>query len=85
MFADEELRSKLQELDSLQDNIRHHTSVRSKDLEDTHDIASRFTDEYQHVIRSLRDIQDNLLSQDSPGVDPPTIKEQQKELQVRYI
>ena len=45
-------------------------------------VAECFSNEYTDVIRALRDIQDNLLSQDSPGVDPSTIEEQQKELQV---
>ena len=36
-------------------------------------------------MRSLRDIQDNLVSQDSPGVDPSTIAEQQRELQVNQL
>ena len=46
------------------------------------EILHRFANEYQDVVRSLRDIQDNLVSQDSPGVDPSTIAEQQRELQV---
>lgn len=82
VFSDEDLRSKLQDLDSLHEGIRQGTRKRADELDRTLGVAETFAREYQDIIRMLRDIQDNLLSQDSPGVDPATIKEQQKELQV---
>lgn len=45
-------------------------------------MSDRFSQEYGEVLRSLREIQDNLVSQDSPGVDPATIAEQLRELAV---
>ena len=83
-LSDEDLRSKLQDLDALQDGILQGTSERAGELERALGVAEAFTKEYQDTIRALRDIQDNLLSQDSPGVDPATVREQQKELQVGH-
>ena len=34
---------------------------------------------------NLRDLKDNIISQEPPGVDAQTIKEQQKELKVQFI
>ena len=46
-------------------------------------MADSFHATYKDVMRALQDIQDNLMSQDSPGIDTATIGEQQKELEVR--
>ena len=46
-------------------------------------MADAFHATYKDVMRALQDIQDNLISQDCPGIDVPTIGEQQKELEVR--
>ena len=45
-------------------------------------MADSFHTTYKDVMRALQDIHDNLLSQDSPGIDVATIGEQQKELEV---
>jgi len=68
-------------LDNLQENIRSQTQERSEKLRRALQVAEDFNRDYLEVIRGLRDIQDNLLSQDSPGVDTSTVAEQQKELQ----
>ena len=78
----EDLRTKLQDLEKLQQDIRDSTRDRGTRLQDTLGVAEKFRRDFQDAIQSLRDIQDNLVSQDSPGVDPATVKEQQKELQV---
>ena len=83
MFAiDEDLRSKLQDMDTLQDSIRQQTKQRAAILDEALVVADKFSGDYQDAIRALRDIQDNILSQDSPGVDPMTVREQERELQV---
>ena len=48
-------------------------------------MADSFHATYKDVMRALQDIQDNLASQDSPGIDAATIGEQQKELEVGII
>ena len=78
----EDLRSKLAELDALQENIRQQTTERGGRLQQALGVAERFSSDQQDAVRALRDIQDNIVSQDSPGVDPPTIKEQLRELDV---
>ena len=80
----EDLRAKLQDLDSLENSTREKTAQRGADLERALGIADKFQSDQQEAVRALRDIQDNLLSQDSPGVDAATIEEQQKELKVCF-
>lgn len=65
------------------ENIKQGTANRTSDLDRALEISDRFAGQYQDVVRGLRDTQDNLLSQDSPGVDPATIAEQQRELKVK--
>ena len=79
----EDLRAKLQELDALQENIRMQTSERGCQLQEALGVADKYSHDQQDAIRALRDIQDNIVSQDSPGVDPATIREQLRELEVR--
>ena len=82
LISVEDLRSKLQELDTLQENIKAQSSERSGKLDQALNVAEKFHNDYNDVTRSLRDVQDNLISQDSPGIDAATIIEQQKELAV---
>lgn len=69
-------------MDSLQENIRQQSRARSGALEEALGVAEKFSHDWQDAVQALRDIQDNLMSQDSPGVDPQTIQEQQRELEV---
>ena len=71
-------------MEVLEQSIGKKTEERARKLDKAMLVAEKFHREYHDVIRALKDIQDNLLSQDSPGVDVPTIKEQQKELKVRF-
>ena len=82
---DDDLRSKVQDMDSLQSDISKKTEERARKLDKAMLVAEKFHREYHDVIRVLKDIQDNLISQDSPGVDVTTIKEQQKELAVQSL
>lgn len=79
------MRSKLQDLDALQENIRQETRGRAAQLQEALGVSEKFGRDYREAIRALSDIQDNLASQDSPGVDPATIKEQNKELEVQDL
>ena len=66
-------------------SIEQKASGRGESLAHAQEVATRFESDYQEAFRALRDIQDNISSQDSPGVDPATIEEQQKELQVWIV
>ena len=82
-FSGEDLRAKLQDVDALVTRIGDKARHRGDRLARALEVADKFESDYQEAIRALRDIQDNLNSQDSPGVDVATIEEQQRELQVR--
>ncbi|ELT90303.1 hypothetical protein CAPTEDRAFT_205084 [Capitella teleta] len=77
----EDLRAKIQDLDKMHNEIKDATTQRENSLQGALAVAEKFRRDYQDAMQSLRDIQDNLASQDSPGVDPATVFEQQKELQ----
>jgi dystonin len=77
----EDLCTKLQDLDKLHQDIQEATTHREQALNDALNISEKFRRDHQGAMQALRDIQDNLHSQDSPGVDPSTVFEQQKELQ----
>jgi len=51
-------------------------------LQSALDVAEGFHDLCGEVMSNLRDLKDNMISQEPPGVDPQTVKEQQKELKV---
>ena len=81
----DDLKGKLEELDRLQSNIQKETSDRAHALEEAVQVADRFNHTYSQLMQALRDVNDNLASQDSPGVDTSTIRQQQNELLVsRY-
>jgi len=81
----EDLRCRLQDIDALHDNIQQQTRERARQLDEAVSVADSFHATYKDVMRALQDIQDNLASQDSPGIDAATIGEQQKELEVGII
>ena len=69
-------------MDRLHSRICTQLAERSNKLNDALVVAEDFSQSYFDTIKALRDVQDNLMSQDSPGVDPTVIIEQQKELNV---
>ena len=81
-LPDKEIAGKLQELDALRHNIREKYDERSAKLDDALGVAERFQQDYVTVMQNLQGVKDNLLSQDVSGIDPATVQEQQKELQV---
>lgn len=56
---------------------------REQELDDALQVAEKFNDLCSETMSNLRDLKDNLLSQEPPGVDSPTVQEQQKELKVK--
>ncbi|CAH1789990.1 unnamed protein product, partial [Owenia fusiformis] len=77
----EDLKVKISELEKLDGTLSKACAERARALGDALKVAERFSDQYQNAISAIKDGQDNLASQDSPGVDAVTVKQQQKELQ----
>lgn len=48
-------------------------------------VADKFFDSCNDTMSNLRDLKDNFLSQEPPGVDSSTVEEQQKELKVQCV
>lgn len=55
---------------------------RERDLSAATTVAEKFFDSCNDTMSNLRDLKDNFLSQEPPGVDSSTVEEQQKELKV---
>ena len=73
---------KLTELATLHNQIRDATHRRDGELTSALQVAQKFFDLCNDTMSNLRDLKDNLLSQEPPGIDSSTVKEQQKELKV---
>lgn len=58
---------------------------RERDLSAAMTVAEKFFDSCNDTMSNLRDLKDNFLSQEPPGVDSSTVEEQQKELKVSCI
>lgn len=58
---------------------------RERDLSAAMTVAEKFFDSCNDTMSNLRDLKDNFLSQEPPGVDSSTVEEQQKELKVQCV
>ncbi|KAK3083433.1 hypothetical protein FSP39_022457, partial [Pinctada imbricata] len=76
----EDLKQKITELATLNNQIRDATQRREGELTGALKVSQRFFDLCNDTMSNLRDLKDNLLSQEPPGVDSSTVREQQKEL-----
>ncbi|XP_052813001.1 microtubule-actin cross-linking factor 1, isoforms 1/2/3/4/5-like isoform X2 [Mya arenaria] len=76
----DDIKQKISELNGLANDIADGAAGRETALQEALDVADRFHDLCGEVMTSLRDLKDNMISQEPPGVDPQTVKEQQKEL-----
>lgn len=77
------MNQKMKEINSLAKSVKEGTLSRERRLADTLKLAEKFYDASADLMSNLRDLKENIYSQEPPGVDPPTIKEQQIELAVR--
>ncbi|XP_076088399.1 microtubule-actin cross-linking factor 1, isoforms 6/7-like isoform X5 [Mytilus galloprovincialis] len=77
---EEDLKQKVTEIATLNNQIRDQAQRRDQELDDALQVAEKFHDLCSETMSNLRDLKDNLLSQEPPGVDSPTVQEQQKEL-----
>lgn len=80
----EDLKLKLTEIAALNNQIRESALKREKELTSAMKVAEKFFDSCNDTMSNLRDLKDNFLSQEPPGVDSSTVEEQQKELKVRH-
>lgn len=78
----EDIRNKASEIADLSRHIQDGTRQRDGALREALGVSEKFFDLCSDTMSNLRDLKDNLLSQEPPGVDPPTVQEQQKELKV---
>ena len=81
-YTVEDIRSKISELNGLTNQIQDGTQAREAALVEALGVSEKFYDLCGDVMSNLRDLKDNIYSQEPPGVDAQTIKEQQKELKV---
>lgn len=70
------------EITQLYGNVGASATQRDKLLRQVLHDATQYFDLTTDVLSSLRDLKDSLLSQQLPGVDTATIREQQSELAV---
>ncbi|XP_071449100.1 microtubule-actin cross-linking factor 1, isoforms 1/2/3/4/5 isoform X30 [Hetaerina americana] len=76
-----DIKRKLEKLNKLWNEVQRATNDRSRSLQDTLSVANRFWDELHGVMRTLRDLQDSLSSQEPPAVEPKAIQQQKDALQ----
>ena len=80
-----DIKQKISELNGLANEIKDGAQKREGALQDALVVSEKFYDLCGEVMSDLRDLKDNILSQEPPGVDPQTVKEQQKELKVQTL
>ncbi|XP_023339664.1 dystonin isoform X21 [Eurytemora carolleeae] len=78
--AIKDIKKKLDKLTGLWKEIQGLAKNRGDSLEDALALAEKFWDELQQVMSNLKDLQDQLDSQDPPAVEPKAIEAQKAEL-----
>jgi len=76
--------SKMEESESVYNEVVEATQERTSRLEEALFVGENFQQVMTEAMQALRSVQDNLLSQDTPGADSATLDEQLRELQVNY-
>lgn len=79
--AIKDIKRKLDKLNSLWADVQKATTKRGRCLNDTLEIAQKFWNELHAIMATLKDIEDNLSSQEPPAVEPKAIQQQQVALQ----
>ena len=75
--AIKDIKAKLDRLSNLWDTVVSATGERGKSLEEALVVAEKFWEELQGVMAALKDLQDTLVSQELPAVEPGKIEKQQ--------
>ncbi|CAE1316032.1 DST [Acanthosepion pharaonis] len=76
----EEMKTKVMEICKLSEDVSSAALERDRQLNQARKMSTKFYDLCSEVGCSIKDLKENLYSQEPPGIDSPTIKEQQKEL-----
>uniref|UniRef100_A0A8W8JHX3 Dystrophin n=1 Tax=Magallana gigas TaxID=29159 RepID=A0A8W8JHX3_MAGGI len=84
-IAVQDVKTKLSEFVVLYDNICQLSTARSKDLEDTLKVSEKFWEDYNKLCSTVKDLQDQITSQDPPALETAFIREQQENLGVTVI
>ncbi|XP_044265475.1 dystonin isoform X25 [Tribolium madens] len=79
--AIKDIKRKLDKLKNLWDDVQKATNNRGRSLDDTLDAAQKFWKELHAIMATLKDLEDSLVSQEPPAVEPKAIQEQQVALQ----
>ena len=75
--AVKDIKGKLEKLAKLWDTVVSATGERGKSLEEALGVAERFWEELQAVMTALKELQEALISQEPPAVEPSKIQQQQ--------
>ncbi|KAK6172103.1 hypothetical protein SNE40_018056 [Patella caerulea] len=77
----EDVQSKVVEINKLYGQVQYGAKGKEQQLGSALAYSDKLFDISSDVMASLRDLKDNMYSQEPAGVDPPTVKEQQSELE----
>jgi len=78
--AIKDMKKKLDKLNHLWNQIKNATKDRSDSLKDALTLAENFWSALQQVLLSIKTIENNLVSQEPPAVEPKAIEAQKAEL-----
>ncbi|KAH9493139.1 hypothetical protein Btru_022452 [Bulinus truncatus] len=76
-----DVHQKLEELTRLFNDIQNNCHERGRALDDTLAVAEKFWEDLNALSGNIRDLQENLNSQEKPALVPEAIREQQEELE----
>jgi hypothetical protein len=77
-----ELKNKVDELAELYAAIKAETDSRNTALEQTLGVSEKFWDNFNGIVNTLKELQDNLASQEPAALEPELIREQQEVVDV---
>ncbi|XP_074600372.1 dystonin-like protein short stop isoform X2 [Brevipalpus obovatus] len=78
--AIKDLKKKLDKMNDLWDEVQTGAKKRGRSLEDALRVAQRFWDQLGSVMKTLRELQDSLNSQEPPAIEPRAIDQQKEAL-----
>lgn len=76
-----DIKSKLEKLNNLWNDVQKATKKRGSSLDDILNVAEPFWNQLQSVMKTLRDLEETLSSQEPPAAQPQEIQKQQVALQ----
>jgi len=80
-----DLKEKIFHMLDTYETIRQTTQERNRVLEDTYRASEKFWENFNTLSGTIKEIQESLADQETPGFEPKTIKDQQETLEVPLI